>query len=309
MQLLEKATFENFAEDQFRKNSNVSMNICKSLDQLKEHIAWKKLPEQLFPEDLYLPWLNQVLNWEIKSITKIEAHENAHYLHNEGVRLERIDLLEKAEEIYQRLIDATESPAFEIYYLASNTEAISDIYLKQGELEKAYLFRNKTTEIYQSNLDSIINNYSTHSHYTEYLFRNYFFDGPIIKSSANDLEKHATMCEDEGKGHYSKPTMLRITLALHENKEDKAIFLMARLLILLEQLFDETQNCLNHTDESLFPKFHSFLRETLAFFKETENGYYYDPKLRWDDVKDLSPKTIIDTWEERKAELREKFKS
>ncbi|MBL3658395.1 hypothetical protein [Fulvivirga sediminis] len=309
LQLSEKSNFQQFAEEKFMQNNNISMTICQSIHQLKEHLKWHKLPEALFPEDLYSPWIERALDWEINSSGRIEVNENAHFLHNEGIRLERIDLLNKAAYLYQRLIDAVESPAFEVYYLAKNAEAISDIYLKQGELNKGYLYRNKATEIYETHIDTVMNNYSTHAHYTEFLFSNYFFDEPIHKPSIEELEKHAVLCEHEGNGHYSKPTSLRIKLALHENKEEKAIFLMSRLLILLELLYDEVNDLLDTTDASKHPSFYQLLLDTKALFQEISDHYYYHPKLRWDDVKDMSPDTIISTWENRKAELKEKFKA
>lgn len=308
LQADERIHFETFAKDHFAQNINLGLTISRSMHTVKDYIEWSKLPETLFPEQWYTSWLEKALLWQMDTRSRIALTENAHYLHNEGVRLQRIDLLEKAALLYQKLVEIADNPAFEIYYLANNAEALSDVYLHKGDKKKAYAYRNISTDIYENNFDIIRANFSTHLHYTEYLLRNFYFDGPINKSTIEQIEKHAQLAENEANGMYSKPAMIRLQLALHENKEEKATFLMARQLLLHESCMDkEVDKLLETSNETQYPTFFSFLKETEAFMHAIRENFYLDPTYKWKDICNMTPEDVMQAWQERKMELMQKF--
>src|SRR5690606_1986467 len=104
---------------------------------------------------------------------------------------------------------------------------------------------------------------------------------------------------------YSAPTLLLTRLALYEKNEKEAIFHLTRLLLLHELVMrEEFINLQQSPIVKPFPQLQEFLKESLTFMDEIEEGYYLDTKIKWDLLKLMGHDEIAVNWEKRKIELK-----
>src|SRR5690606_19666785 len=119
---------------------------------LSRHLEWFKLSQSIFPESPYIYWLEKSLLWYPETINRIDLSEACQLWGVEGVRLRRIDLLEKAIAMYEKVLDKIDDNAFEIYYIAKLWQQISEIYHEKKQYELADNAMSNALKTYQDNL-------------------------------------------------------------------------------------------------------------------------------------------------------------
>lgn len=307
----EIGVFKPFVKTMIDTDSNSSLPLALAYKRLKEYLVWLKDDLASFPENDYGYWINEAKQWQGQNTTRIDLTEAAFFFKAEGIRLDKIDLLETATRLFQKLIDKLEDTAFEVNYLAETWEAISNIHLKNKKYVLADKYLNKTVLLYDQFTNKVYSNPSVLMHYTKFLERCYLYPGNIVKPTLEKIKSLAQQTEEEGEGMYSEPTMLRIRLALYENKEKEAVFHVTRMLLQHELCIEDALRSLQQNPiVTPFPHLQEFLKDTLIFMKEIEENYYLDTKIKWDQLKVMDQDEIASSWEKRKIELknREKLK-
>src|SRR5690606_12586197 len=135
--------FKPFVKTMIDADSNASLTLALAYKRLREYLTWLKEGHASFPEDDYAYWTNEAKQWQGENTTRIDLTESAFFFKTEGIRLDKIDLLENAARLFQKLIDKLEDTAFEVNYLAETWEAISNIHLKSKEYDLADKYLNK----------------------------------------------------------------------------------------------------------------------------------------------------------------------
>ncbi|GAA0892852.1 hypothetical protein GCM10009122_25310 [Fulvivirga kasyanovii] len=287
----------------------VALNIALAYKRLREYVEWYALADSLFPEHDYQYWLNEAVNWKKQKTTRMQLTEAGHFFHAEGNRYKRIDLLETAVAHFQRLIEQVVDAPFEVYYKASALEDISDIYFSKNNHNEGVNYRNQATQCYRDHISLVEGNPSVFMHYTEYLERCYIHPADIIKPAMAELEALAAISEDQGEGMYSSPVMLRIRLALLQEDEGEALYHIVKSLILFElSMEDHIKELVQMPQIRGFKKLYALLNDTLAFFDEIREGYYLDTKIKWAQLREMTPQEVFEAWEERKEALRNREK-
>ena len=282
-------------------NFALLLKIALAYNRLKEQLDWLGADRSLFPEEDYLFWLNEAQKVEGHKTTSMDLIEEAHFLHKEGKRLGRIDLIAAAIRHFERLIEKVDATAFEVYYKASALEDIAQIHLDNDDKEKAVEYMDTATAFYGNHLGLVKSNPSVFMHYVAYLERCYLFEGDVVKPSLKSLNNLATQTEEEGRGMYSAPTMMLIRLKLLEHDEEEVVFHLCKLLLLHELCIeDEIRELKSQLVPVSFTQLQHFLDDTLKFMKEVSEGYYLDPAIKWNELKRLGREKVKEAWEARK---------
>lgn len=294
--------------ESFTKNNNqLPYYFAASFKELKDHLKWSKIDLSFFPNTIYHYWLDKSLNYYPEKTTRFETTDASHFFHNQGLEYSRIDLIEKAIQLYQRVIDAIDENAFEVYYVAKAWQDISKIYLQQQENLKAEESLQKAKDFYEVHLTSIKQNPSTHSHYADFLEYCYLYNGNIQKPSLNKLTEIISVVEKESKGFYSRPYLYLMRLALYKNNENEAIHHLTKTLILHELCIkNEVDELLQTYKDSNYQELYTFLQETKAFMLEITENYYLDTELKWEEIRTMSIEAINEYWIKRKEQLRKR---
>ncbi len=301
--------FKKFVRTSIDYDSNASLPLALAYKRLREYLAWLKDDLASFPENEYVYWINEAKRWQGENTTRIDLTEAAFFFKAEGIRLGKIDLLENAARLFQKLIDKLEDTAFEVNYLAETWEAISNIHLKNKEYNLANTYLTKAVLLYDQFIDKVHSNRSVLMHYTKFLERCYLYPGNIKKPGLEKIKSLAKQTEEEGEGMYSAPTLLLTRLALYENNEKEAIFHVTRLLLLHELCVDDKLRELQQSSiVGPFSQLQEFLKEILTFMNEIEEGYYLDTKIKWEQLKLMGHGEIASSWEKRKIELKNREK-
>lgn len=268
---------------------------------VRNHLLWFHLDGIVVSEEIYFHWLNKAVLWNPETITRIDLGEACQFFEEEGVRLNRVDLIMKVIAFYERVLLKLETPALELYYIAQAWQLIADIYLSSGAQADADAAMTAAIAVYNTNLETIKRNYSTHAHYLKFLEYCYLYEGAIEKPSLETLLEVCEAVEEESQGYYSAPILLHMRLALIANKEDDAIYQLTKSLVLHELCIDnEIANLLEMYRNATFPKLFAFLEDTNVFMKAARANYYLDTELKWDDVRDMSAADLAIYWVQRK---------
>ena len=197
------------------------------------------------------------------------------------------------------MIDHVENPAFEVYYLASVNEDISVIYAQEHENEKADTYMNAAMHVFRTHQELIKSNFSTYSHFSDFLERSFHYKGTIEKPSFEELKEMALQNEANSNGMYSSPFFMLTRLAMLENDEELAIYYLSKTLILHELCIEsEIVNFRETIAQVSFEKLKTFLDDTIHYMRlvREKEDYYYDPKIKWEDLQKMSPKEAIKAW-------------
>lgn len=309
-QKLEQDTFQDLLKKQEHASNKMPYLFALNLYNLKEYMEWEKVDFTYFPQPLYFYWLDQSVKTDLPPFNRIDLNEACHFFHNEGIRLGRVDLLEKAIGLYNRIIEKTEEYSYEIHYLATAMEDISKILYQSGKVDEANNYVNKARQIYEQYIDKVKANYSVHLHYGEFLERCFQSEEKILKPDLATLQAIAIAVEAQGKGFYSTPIFLRMRIALYENKEEEAIYHLTKSLILHELCIDsEVDQLVEEYKDSAYIKFIQFLLETQKFMKSVRKNYYYDPQPGWEVLKNMSFQETLFCWEKRQNEIKNRPQS
>ncbi len=279
--------------------------ITSAFKRLRDTLEWNKNDPSIFPESLYIEWLNRSVDVTVKKKTKHNLLENAGFFQKEGVRYNRLDLIENAVKTYKSLIENLENPAFEIHYCAESFKDMSKIFRNTGDTVKADEALQSAIDIYSWNLSFVKSNYSVYSNYSVFMEYCYLHDGNVSKLTLEELEEIAKEVETIGNGYNSTPTFSRVRLALFRRDEDKAIHLLTKALIAYELCIDkDIDKLVELFKNSPFPKFNDFLSSTRKFFKQVRKGYYLKTELKWKQIESLSSEEINSYWSERMEFLK-----
>lgn len=305
-----RENLHSFLKNHFDKNHDLAIPFILGFKSLKSHLEWRKMELDLFPNEEYLFWLENGLEFDPEKITRIELMEIAHFFINQGTELQRVDSLKQGIRLFSKFLDRIDDCAFEIYYIASAWQTISRMYTTQENKILADEALQNAIDIYESHIDIINTNPSTFMHYSEFLEDCYLYKGNIQKPSLEKLNQVAIQVEEEGQGHYGTPFYLRMRLALYVNNEQEAIYHLTKALICHELCHNkDVDQFLIDFKEFPFARFYSFLEETKEFMIKAEENYYLDTELKWEDLKTMPPNEVSDYWEKRKIEIlnREKL--
>jgi hypothetical protein len=284
----------------------ISYPIALAYQHLKEQLEWKNI-ENISPESTALRWAEKAIAYNPDSITRIDLHECAEFFNRIGFHTQRIDFLLKTISLHERVIKATDDCPMEIYYIASIWKQIAVIHLTNKEQILADEAIGQAQSIYKKHLNQIKSNRSSFLHYAEFLEYCYTYEGAIPKPTLSELKHVANEIEMESEGFLSYPYVLLMRIALFENNEQQAIIQGTKSLILHELCADSTFNglCEEFADTN-FNEFNHFLQETKLFMKEVSEGYYYNPDIKWNQLRTMSSEEIRMYWEKRKEEIRKR---
>ncbi|MCP4163688.1 MAG: hypothetical protein GY760_26815 [Deltaproteobacteria bacterium] len=306
---MEQRKAQNKIKDFINSNDNgdeaYSQTITSAFNGLRDTLEWNKNDLSIFPESLYIKWLNRSAYVTEKKSSIHKLLENASFLRKEGVRYNRLDLIENAIKTYKSSIDDLENPAFEIHYCAESFKDMSKILRNTGDTVKTDEALQSAIDIYSRNLSIVKSNYSVYSHYSVFMEYCYLHDGNVSKLTLEELEEIAKEVEKMGDGYYSTPIFLRMRLALYRRDEDKAIHLLTKALIAFELCIDkDIDKLIELFKNSPIPKFNEFLSSTRKFFKLVRKGYYLNTELKWKQIESLSFEEINSYWSERMEFLK-----
>ncbi len=288
-------------------NQGLYFIIASQLLRFKEVIDFEKSGEFIFPEGIYFYWLEESMAQPEALFTTFELSNAGHFYHKEGLRLKRLDLLKKALNYFRKLYDDSNYGLYPITYISNVLEHIALLYKANGTIEMADDYMSRALLWNENKLDSIKNNFSSVLHYAEFLERCYSYSGTIPRPTLSTIKSIVSIAEKEGKGFYSGPYLLQARIASEENDETLAIVYICKSLILHELCIQEILIDFNEkTSIEFAPKMKLFLEETLIFMKEVNEGYYYNPLIKWEELTTMNDVEILEVWTQRKEEIRKR---
>ena len=302
----EKAFFQQFTLNLGNSSTRLAYCLATEYRRFLEYLDWNGLGSGIFPMADYLYWLEMATNYQIEELPlTITLSQAGHFFHDEGVRLQRVDLLQTAMTHYQRLLNLEPDYAFTVIYLADSLEATAAIYCKQSEVTLASDFLNQAAVLYLAHLQSVKSNFSTLIHYAEFLERCLDYPELMSRPKLAKIKELALLAEEEGHGFYSQSGMIQARLALREVDETGVIFYLTRELLLHELCMkDEFQKCFDDSRFTSLSQINTFLLESIYFMQEIETNYYLDPVLKWEQLCEMNPEEVRIAWEKRKIELK-----
>lgn len=304
-QLQAQRILNEFMQKQESVSAKMPYLYALAFYNLSRHLEWFKLSQSLFPESPYIYWLEKSLLWYPETINRIDLSEACQMWGIEGVRLKRVDLLEKAIAMYERVLDKIDDNAFEIYYIAKLWQQISEIYHEKKQYDLADTAMSNALKTYQDNLDTIKNKPSTYLHYAEFLYELHKYEGNVAKPTTETLKQILIEVEEEAQGHYSRPVLMRMHTALIESDEHEAIYHLTKSLILHELCIEnEIVQLKEQYENSPWQSLKLFLEETLSFMNEVHENYYLDTEVKWDTLKVMSREEVQVYWQQRKEQIR-----
>lgn len=278
----------------------ISYTIALAYQHLQEHLKWKNI-EQVFPEKTALHWTEKAIAYNPEEITRIDLHECAQFFYETGISTKRIDFLVKTISLYERISKTRTDCELEVYYIANLWKQIAEIHLENKQHTLADESIMQAISVYNKYPSTI----STNFRYAEFLEYCYTYEGNITKPTIAELKHISEEIEIQSEGYHSYPYILLMRVALLEQNETEAILQLTKSLILHELCADGTFEKLEEElKKSNFNKLKSFLQETIAFMKEVEDNYYYDPQLKWKKLRTMLNEELVTYWEKRKEEIR-----
>lgn len=282
----------------------ISYPIAFAYQQLREYFKWNKL-ENVFPESLALRWAEKSLAYNPIETTRIDLHESAEFFNKIGLQTNRIDFLVKTISIYERIIKGVDDYTSEIYCIIKIWKQIADINIKNIEYPLADKAIEQAQAIYNKHIELVKRNRSIYMHYAAFLEFCYNYDGNITKPTLAELKQIMKEVEIESEGFYSSPYVSLMHIALYESDEKQAILECTKSLILHELCADNTFIELSEEFESSsFNELKHFLHETKLFMEEVNENYYYNPDVKWKQLRTMTSEEIRAYWKKRKEEIR-----
>jgi hypothetical protein len=305
----ERKRFNARAHECASQQQEFASKLASDYHRFAEHIEWNKLPSDIFPEKEYLEWLEKGKHSE-GSANYLFLSETAHLYFNEGKRLKRKDLLVSALDRYRTMMEYDDNKSFPVLYMCNTMEELHRLAADENDTSEAAVCLDRAQQFFSDSYELIKNNFSVLVQYGEFLERCAFeYSGNHVKPDLEKIIRLAILAEDESKGYYSAPGLLRARCALRMGKKDEAVFHMTRLLILFELCMeDEFRKILNNPLFSSENDIRDFLNENLNFMDSIRDGYYIDSTLPWNILETLTPQQLAARWQERRIELQARGK-
>jgi hypothetical protein len=283
-----------------------SLMLALGYGQFRSYLDSLQHDQTIFPHTDYEYWLDKSLDWKSAEADNRRRMDVASFYHREGRLLRNKNLLHASIRHYKVGIESMEYSAFEIYYIAETLEDLSHIAQHEGNYVEENECLQEARSYYQHHYELVASNFSTLSHYAEFSERLYRHPRILDKPSFDETRALALLAEEKGDGYYSTPGLLLMRLALDEDQEGEAIFHVTRLLILHELCIQEQIDALRQ-DECIesYQKIQNFLSDTIAFMEvvRKRNNYYYDPTVKWNELKTMTAEEVDDYWRKRKTEI------
>ena len=245
---------------------------------------------------------------EIPDLGSMESSNAGHFYKKEGIRLQRIDLLERALIYFEKVFyNYSNNGAFCIYYISNVLENIAGIYKKAGLAEKAAACITKALEWNEEHYETIETNYSLLFHYAEFLVRSYDYREDVQIPSLDFILSIIKRAEIKGDGYYSGSYFLQTQIALIQKNEHLAVASVSKALLLHELCIDNVvEEFYENLTKGIYPYLEKFLESTLAFLKEIRINYCYNPTIKFTALNLMSDTEVIEAWIIRKGELRKR---
>jgi len=283
-------------------NGSLYFVIASSFIRYKEIQTYQE--QFIFPEQEYLYWLEASLHEEKPQSSERRLSEAGHFYRKEGVRLKRIDLLEKALSLFQKMF-YEEGELFALYYATDALEQLAILHNARGNGVYADVAIQQALDWNEEHRELIGQNFSVLLHYAEFLERCYHYQGSIFKPSLSLIEEIAVQAEAKGEGYYSGPYLILARVAMESKQERKAVRELSKMLLLHELCVNEgILEFYKTLDRTAFPYVEKFLKSTMMFMSEVKEGYVFDPQIKISELEEMSEEQIIDAWILRKAEIR-----
>ena len=259
-------------------------------------------------DEEYFFFLNKSLEIPIKeSMHILRLSDIGHFYHNEGVRLQRIDLLEKALEYHEFINKNEDLNALSVYYLAKDYIEISNIYFNKKDHEASDNYLQTAADCFEVNYNVIKTKYSPLLHYFEFLVNSKLTNKNITLPTTQKIKSIGNKLITMGEGFYSDPYFLMAKIALNENNEELATAFITRSLILHELCIDkEILEFKNKYSNLKFEKLNKFLDKTIDFIQRVRKNYYYAPEIKWIELKEMNNNEVLSQWELVKARIEER---
>lgn len=284
--------------------ASIAYPLALAYQQLKEYLDWKNI-DYLFPEVTALSWAEKALAYNPREITRMDLHECAQFFNQIGLARKRVDFLLKTISLYEPLLNVSNDCALEVYYIANLWKEIAEINLSKNESALADKALEQAQAIYKKYFDQVKDNPSVYLRYAEFLEYCFSYNGNISKPSLSDLKHIADEIEIQSEGFLSYPYELLMRIALFQNDEKQAILELTKSMILHESCASSTiDELLEELKNSNYDQLITFLNDTKAFIQEVNENYYYDPEVKWKQMKKMSEEELIVYWEKRKNEIR-----
>ncbi|WP_028980651.1 hypothetical protein [Sporocytophaga myxococcoides] len=284
--------------------ASIAYPIALAYQHLKEYLDWKKI-NGIFPEMIALCWAEKALAYNPQETSHMDLHECAQFFNQIGLANKRVDFLLKTISLYEPLLRASSDCALEVYYTANLWKEIAEINLIKHGSVMADKAMEEAQAIYKKYFEQIKYNPSMNLRYAEFLEYCYTYEGNIVKPGLSDLKQIADEVEIQSEGFLSYPYELLMRIALFQNNEKQAILELTRSMILHESCADSIiDKLLEEFKESDYKHLNMFLNDTKSFIHEVSKNYYYDPKIKWKQMKTMQPEELIAYWEHRKNEIR-----
>jgi hypothetical protein len=304
----ERTAFRNWSLALEEKEGALSFFIASQFIRFKEFSGDSESEGFIFPEKEYFFWLEKSLEDDLLDLSPMKISDAGHYYKKEGVRLQRIDLLERALAYFEKIFyTSSNDELFCIYYISDVLENIALIYTKQGLSEKADSYLTNALQWNEDKQELIQGNFSLLIHYAEFLERCYHYKGNIPKPTLELIKSVVKKAESTGGGYYSGPYFLEARLALEQKNEHLVVACLCKNLLLHELCIEnQVEEFYNYLTKGTYSYLEKFLENTLLFMKEVSEGYYFNPKITFAELNSMSEMEVIETWIIRKAEIKKR---
>ena len=305
-QAAEAEAFRNWCLSLEDDDQVISYTIASLLIRFRESTNYNVPDDFVFPNEEYYFWLEKSLSDPKAGLSPIETSGAGHFYKKEGARLQRIDLLERALDYFEKTYyEELDNSGFSIYYIADVLEKTADVYKQNGSQNESDLYMTKALEWYEDKQEIIQHNFSLIHHYTEFLERCYHYTGNIQHPSLDFIQSMIKLTEEVGKGYYSGPYLMQARFALHQKQEHATVAFLCKMLLLHELCVEgPVQDFYNDLTKGDFPYVEKFLENTLLFMKEVSKGYCYNPQIKFEKLNLMDDVTVIESWIIRKGEIR-----
>lgn len=284
-------------------DTGLGFTIASSFIRYKELLEYTE-PQEVFPQEEYNFWLEKSLIDEPVEANNFEISGMGHFYRKEGVRLHRIDLLERSLIYFERMFYEYSEP-FAIHYITDVMEQIAVIYQQLELYERADSIITQALEWNEDKQEFIEDNFSLLLHYARFLENCYHYKGNIPRPTLGFIRTIVRQAEETGQGYYSGPYLLQARMALVQKDERLAVVYLSKALLLHELCIEDSikEFYEKHALEE-FSYLEKFLKSTLTFMKEVSEGYFFNPKIKFAELVEMSDDEVVEGWILRKAEIK-----
>lgn len=285
------------------ENRGLGFTIASSFIRYKELLEYTD-PDTPFPQDEYNFWLEKSLEDEPVEANNFEISGMGHFYRKEGVRLHRIDLLERSLIYFEKMFYEFSEP-FAIHYITDVLEQIAIIYRQLELYERADAIITQALEWNEDKQEFIEDNFSLLLHYARFLENCYHYPGNIPRPTLGFIHTIVRQAEETGQGYYSGPYLLQARMALVQKDERLAVVYLSKAMLLHELCIEDSiKEFFENLAKDTYPYLEKFLKNTIIFMKEVSEGYYFNPKIKFAELVQMSDDAVVEGWILRKAEIK-----